>query len=174
MVERKFQISCSVSRGMHEWNKIGLQRVKCMCMCISGLEIIYIQVANLTAPVVCVAYTHLCSLFVYNPDTGWLLHSDCVQDPVLCTLTSSLFLFFLSITHSSAHIPSLSNEFSECVNIISQLLFKHWKVSVGLQFAALSFLCESDRQTPIQQSLTCAKHVMIVIVNNCPDSASVV
>lgn len=75
-----------------EHNSASKMRV-CVCMCISGLQIIYIQVAYLTAPE---AQSHstppylnlathksgihtpgLCSVFVYNPHTEWILHKGC-------------------------------------------------------------------------------------------------
>lgn len=73
--------------------------------------------------------------------------------------------FLLRLPTSSTHIPILSHELFDCVNIISQLLVEAWKVTVCLPLVALSFLCEPDRQTLFQRSLTCAEHVMMAFVN---------
>ena len=122
-----------------------------VCVWIRG--IIYIQVVYLTAPV---ASSHstptrksalhtpvLCSVFVYD-----LLHNGCFQQPV------SRMLKIFPGSHLSTHIPLLSHELLERVNIMSQLLAKPCKVSVCLQFVALSFLCESDghRDAPLSRA----------------------
>lgn len=160
-----------------------------MCVCVSGLEIIYIQVTYLTAPVV---QSHPTPPYL-NSTT----HKSDIHTPGLCSvclwpsywvaITQSLFsaatlshahiflvplfLFGISPRHShtltifwmflflmnSLDVP-LSHQFflTFClsVNVISQLLVKPWKVSACLQSVALSFLCESDRQTLPQWSLT--------------------
>lgn len=113
---------------MREWNIIVLLR--CVCACTSGLEIIYIQVAYLTAPVArrhstppyLNSTTHkssihtpgLCSIFAYNHHTGWLSTQSLFSAATLSHAHIFLVPFSLSIPHPSAHIPSLSHEFSEC------------------------------------------------------------
>lgn len=93
----------------------------------------------------------LFSICAQNPFTGCLQ----VSAAALCRLSVSCFIFlFASLPHgewvfSFSYVlwlfPFLTFHFP--VKITFHLLVKLWKPSVYLQFAALSFLCESDRQT---------------------------
>lgn len=136
----------------------------CVCMCVSGLEIIYIQVAYLTAPVV----PHL--LIQIQPYTyPAFTHLVFVQYLFITLILDGLYTMVAFSSCSFAHWPLLGPLFLPIMHshtitiIISLLLVKPWKVSVCLWFMALSFLCESDRRSLSGVSLcTCAKHVMLL------------
>lgn len=149
-------------------------------MCISGPKIIYIQVAYFPAPV---ARSHstptcsnttthksaiqtpgLCSVFVYNPHSGFNTKVIISSYTFACSqLPCSLFILACptrtgDVCHLQIylfHMNSLNVALPHflSVNITSKLLVKPWKVSVCLPCKTLSFLCESDTQMLTEWSL---------------------